>query len=182
MTLVGEAIPASVPMEDVDIWFQDESRIGQQGSQTRLWAKKGTRPRVVKQQQFLYQYIFGAVCPSQKTCAAIVLPFANGCGITKHLEEIETLIPQGRHAVVVMDGAGYHISKDIKVPQRISLLFLPPRAPELNPQEQVWQYIKDHFLANTVFKDQKDILERCCDAWNKFARMPDLIDSLTSRD
>ena len=66
-----------VDINHVDVWFQDESRIGQQGSQTRIWAPTGTRPRVVKQQQFLYSYIFGAVCPAQKTCAALVVPYVS---------------------------------------------------------------------------------------------------------
>jgi hypothetical protein len=51
---VSDVLPKGISLEDVDIWFQDESRIGQQGSQTRIWAKTGTRPRVVKQQQFFY--------------------------------------------------------------------------------------------------------------------------------
>jgi len=80
--------PKGVPLEQVDIWFQDEARVGQQGTQTRIWARKGTRPRVVKQQQFLCQYIFGAVCPTQKSCAAIIVPCANHHGLEEHLEEI----------------------------------------------------------------------------------------------
>ena len=74
-------------MEKVDIWFQDETRIGQQGSQTRIWAKTGTRPRVVKQQQFLYMYIFGAVCPAQQTCGAIIAPYVSHNVLEEHLKD-----------------------------------------------------------------------------------------------
>lgn len=113
-----EILPSGISLAQVDIWFQDESRIGQQGSQTRMWAKRGTRPRVVKQQQFLYQYIYGAVCPSQKTCAALVLPYANQHGMQEHLEEISSHVPQGRHGVVVMDQAGWPSNKKPVHPEK----------------------------------------------------------------
>lgn len=175
-------IPEHVSLDQVDVWFQDESRIGQQGSRTRIWAKRGTRPRVVKQQQFLYQYIFGAVCPAQKQCAALVVPYANHESFNEHLKEISLHVPEGRHAVVILDQAGWHHKKDLRIPNNISILHLPPYSPELNPQEQVWQYLKDTHLANRTFEKHNDIIEACCKAWNAFAAMPELIQSLTSRD
>lgn len=168
-------------MEDVDIWFQDESRVGQQGSQTRVWAPKGTRPRVVKQQQFLYQYIYGAVCPAQGLGAAIIAPFANHKCLELHLQEIGHHVPEGRHAIVIMDSAGWHKAKDLQVPKNITLLNLPPYAPELNPQECVWKYIKDHELANRVYASVEEIMQACCTAWENFVKNPNLITSIASR-
>jgi hypothetical protein len=179
--LIKETIPERIGLEAVDVWFQDESRVGQQGTQTRLWAKRGTRPRVVKQQQFIAEYIFGAVCPTQQTAAAIVVPYANSHALEQHLQEIACHVPQGRHAVVVMDQAGWHSCKALNIPNNMTILHLPPYSPELNPQESVWQYLKDHFLANRVFKDRKDIQKSCCQAWNAFAKNTDLIASLTTR-
>lgn len=179
--MVAEKIPQDVALGDVDVWFQDETRVGQQGSRTRIWAKTGTRPRVVKQQQFLYQYIFGAVCPSQKTAAAIVAPYANHHSLQEHLKEISTHVPKRRHAVVVMDQAGWHKTKELNIPENISILHLPPYSPELNPQENVWQYLKDHFLANRTFDSLQEILIESCNAWNQFVETPTLIQSLTSR-
>ena len=72
-----EILPEGVSIEDVDIWFQDEARIGQRGTVTRLWAIKGTRPRVIRQQQFEYAYIFGAVCPRQDQAVGLVFPTVN---------------------------------------------------------------------------------------------------------
>ena len=135
----------------------------------------------MKQQQFLYEYIFGAVCPSQRSCAALVLPVANHEGLEAHLKETSRHVPPGRHAVVVQDQAGWHHKKALKIPPNISLLHLPPYSPELNPQEQVWHYLKGTYLANRVFKSQKEILDACCDAWNAFAQMPELIQSLATR-
>src|SRR5260221_7926279 len=85
---VLEVIPEDVSLENVQIWFQDETRIGQQGSLSRLWAEKGTRPRVVRQQQFIYQYIYGAVCPEEEIAAAIIAPHNNTATMALHLEEI----------------------------------------------------------------------------------------------
>ena len=166
----------------VDIWFQDEARVGQQGSLTRIWAPKGTRPRVVRQQQFMCQYIFGATCPSQKTGASIIVPYANSAAFEIHLEEISFHVPEGRHAVIIMDKAGWHSTKNIKTPQNISVLHLPAYSPELNAQENIWEYLKDNFLSNRVFESTKDIADACVNAWNKLIKNPDLIESITSRE
>ena len=98
----------------MDIWFQDEARIGQQGTVTRLWAIKGTRPRVVRQQQFKYTYIFGAVCPARDEAVGLGLPYANMKTMEMHLEHISMRIPKGRHGVIVLDQAGWHTSKKLK--------------------------------------------------------------------
>jgi len=90
-------------------------------------------------------------------------------------------VPQGRHAVVVMDQAGWHQTQKLDIPKNISILHIPAYSPELNPQEQVWLYLKDHYLANRVYKNLEDILLAACDAWNLFAAMPELIQSLTTR-
>ncbi len=95
----------------MDIWFQDEARIGQQGSTTRLWAKKGTRPRAVKQRQFISTYIYGAVCPSLKLAVGLILPKANSECMILHIDEISKAVPKGRHALVIVDGAAWHGSK-----------------------------------------------------------------------
>lgn len=112
----------------------------------------------------------------------MVLPFANHEGLNEHLREISAHVPQGRHAVVVQDQAGWHHKIDLQIPSNISILHLPPYSPELNPQEQVWQHLKDKYLANRVFQDHNDIVDACCRAWNSFAQMPEFIQSLTTRD
>ena len=89
----------------IDVWFQDEARFGQQNQTTHIWAKTGTRPRVVKQQQFEYGYLFGAVCPSTGQTEAIITPFVNKEAMTLHLKQISQATPSGRHALVVIDGA-----------------------------------------------------------------------------
>jgi len=178
---VKEIIPENVNLDQVDIWFQDETRIGQQGSLTRMWALKGTRPRVVRQQQFRYTYIFGAVCPARDEAVGLVLPYANTDTMTIHLEHISAKVPKGRHAVIVLDQAGWHTTKKIKQFDNITLMPLPAASPELNPTEQVWQQLKDRELSNCVFNDDEEIIDSCCRSWNNFTNETGAVRNLCSR-
>ena len=92
--------------------------------------------------RYEWAYIFGAVCPERATGAALVLPFADTEAMNLHLAEIARTVAPGAHAVLVLDGAGWHGGQDLAVPDNISLLTLPPYAPELNPVENVWEYLR----------------------------------------
>lgn len=175
------AIPKEISLEQVDVWFQDEARVGQQGTVTRLWAIKGTRPRVVRQQQFNYTYIFGAVCPARDEAVGLIMPYANSKTMQIHLEHISMKIPIGRHAVIVLDQAGWHTTGKIKKLDNITLIPLPAASPELNPTEQVWRQLREDNLANRCFKDEEDIVQSCCDAWNNFDSKPGAVQQLCSR-
>ena len=111
----------------------------------------------------------------------LVLPFANTEAMNAHLAEIARTVAQGAHAVLVLDGAGWHGAKALTIPDNISLLHLPPYAPELNPVENVWAYLRANKLAITVFDSYLDIVDACCNAWNFFANDPEAISSITSR-
>ena len=158
------------------------ARVGQQGTLTRVWARRGTRPRGVRHTRYEWSYIFGAVCPARAATAALVLPFVNTEAMTLHLAEIARHVVPGAHAVLVLDGAGWHRSHDLIVPDNITLLELPPYAPELNPVENVWQYLRANKLAITVFDSYTEVVEKCCEASNVFADNPKIITSITSRD
>lgn len=177
-----DTLPTDTDLSTVDVWFQDESRVGQQGSITRMWAKKGSRPRVVRQQQFEYAYIFGAACPQQDKALGLVLPLANTEGMIEHLRLISKETPKGRRAVVIMDRAGWHTSKKIDLFDNITLMPLPPYAPELNPIEQLWQQLKQRYLSNRTFKDYEHIVDECCNAWNDILAENNFIKNLCSRE
>lgn len=102
--------------------------------------------------------------------------------LSLHLAEIAKQVAVGAHAVLVLDGAGYHIAGDLVVPDNITLLKLPPYSPELNPVENIWQYLRQNKLAITVFDDEKHIVDVCCEAWNFFANDPVAIASITTRE
>lgn len=163
------------------VWFQDEARVGQQGTTTRLWAVKGTRPRALKQLGFESAYLFGSVCPSKGIAEGIVMPQVNTEGMSKHLALLSSRLQADEHAVLVCDRASWHRSKSLRVPDNITLLLLPPYSPELNPVEQVWQWLRQHFWANRVFIDYEHIVDACCEAWNSFADLPEQVTSLCTR-
>lgn len=174
-------MPKYIDTKMVDIWFQDEARVGQQGRTTRVWAIKGTRPRAVKQLQFISTYIFGAVCPSKGLSAALIMPYVGVITMEKHLEEISKNVSPGRHAVVIVDQASWHMAKSLNIPKNISLLPLPAYSPELNPCEQIWQFLRDRYLSNRCFNGYDDIVEACVYAWNQFISLPGKIKSMCSR-
>src|SRR5262249_11926049 len=97
-------------------------------------------------------YLFGAVCPERGAGAALVLPACNCEAMQLHLDEIATKVTLGAHAIILLDQAGWHGAKALKVPNNISLLQLPPRAPELNGQENIWQFMRQNWLSNRICK------------------------------
>ncbi len=109
------------------------------------------------------------------------MPSCNTEGMSLHLAEIGKAVAPGAHAVVVLDQAGWHLSKALKVPDNITLLPLPPRSPELNPVENVWQFMRENWLSNRVFKSYDDIVAHCCDAWRKLTDQPWRIRSIGQR-
>lgn len=98
-----------------------------------------------------------------------------------HLAEIAQAVTPGSHAVLLLDQAGWHISSKLKVPPNITLVPLPAKAPELNPVENVWQFMRENWISNRIFTSYTDILDHCCDAWNKLIDRPWTIMSIGLR-
>jgi transposase len=176
-----ENLKEKLSNKKIEVWWQDESRVGQQGSLSRVWAAKGTRPRVVRQRQFLNTYIFGACCPDKDKGCALILPECHTGMMQLHLDEIAKNIEDEFHAIIIIDRASWHTTEALNIPKNISLLPLPPYSPELNPMEQVWQKIKADSLTNTTFKSYDDIVEKCAKAWNSFCDEDGNIKQLCSR-
>jgi transposase len=149
---------------------------------TRVWAERGSRPRAPRDQRYDWAYLFGAVCPARDTGAALILPVADSEMMNLHLAEISRHVTPGSHAVVLLDGAGWHQSGGkLKVPGNISLLKLPAYSPELNPAENIWQYLRQNKLSNRVFDSYEAIVDACCDAWNALIAEPGRIRSIATR-
>ena len=102
--------------------------------------------------------------------------------MTLHLAEISYAVAADAHAVVLMDQAGWHLTPKLKIPDNISIIPIPSKSPQLNPQENIWQYMRDNWLSNRVFETYDEIVDHCCDAWNKLAAQPDRITSIGRRD
>ncbi len=128
-------------------------------------------------------YIFGAVCPTRGVGAALVLPHVNTEAMNLHLREISSQVAPGAHAVLTLDGAGCHqTGGKLRVPDNISLLPLPPYSPELNPVENIWQFLRQNYLANRVYETYDAIVDACCEAWNRLTAAPERIRSTASRE
>jgi transposase len=129
--------------------------------------------------------------PSRPICsgrsAPSVEPALRWCcrpATAKPCSSISTRLPPapGAHAILILDQAGWHGARELKVPPNISLLPLPPRAPELNSQENIWQFMRQNWLSNRVFKSFDDIVDHCCYAWNTLIDQPWNIMSIARRD
>ena len=177
-----EAVRGKLPANtEIELWWQDEARIGQKNKITRRWAPRGTRPRAPRDQRTRSAYIFGAICPSSGVGAALVLPRCNTQAMQWHLDEISSQVSPRAHAVLFVDQAGWHTTDKLVIPPNITLLLLRPRSPELNPVENIWQFMRDNWLSNRVFKSHDDIVARCCEAWNKLIDQPWKIMSIGRR-
>jgi transposase len=175
-------IPEKISLDQVDIWFQDEARFGQQNTTTRLWAEKGSRPRTIRQQQFDYVHIFGAICPANGKTEAIISPVMNIAVMAEHLTLISRAKEAGRHALVIADGASWHNNTALESIDNVSIMKLPPYSPELNPIEQVWQWLRQNELANQAFSGYEEIVQKVSDAWNIFREDLTRVKSICTRD
>src|SRR4029077_4850589 len=161
---------------------KDEMRVGKGNKLTYRWARKGARPRAIHDQRTQSTYLFGAVCPDRGTGAALVLPACNSEAMHLHCVEIPPRFPPGAHAILILDQAGWQGAKELRIPTNISLLPLPPRSPELNSQENIWQFMRQNWLSNRVFKSFDDIVDHCCYAWNTLIGQPWKIMSIARRE
>ena len=156
-------------------------RLGQKNGLVRQWARRGSRPSQPKDQRDQNDYIFGAICPARGRGAALVMPFANTNAMQAHLHEISLAVAPGAHAILLMDRVGWHTTTELDMPQNITPVLLPPRAPELNPAENIWQYLRQTYLSNRVFEDYDDIVDAACQAWNRLIETPSKITSIGMR-
>jgi transposase len=102
--------------------------------------------------------------------------------MNKFLSELSSVVESGRHVALIVDNAGWHTAKKLVVPDNITLIPLPPYAPELNAMEQIWEWIKNHFLSNQYYGVYEDIVTMACYAWNQLSKDVNLVKSIMYRD
>ncbi len=168
------AVPEHARGKPLELWRQDEARVGQQGTLTYIWADRGSRPRAPHDERHRSAYLFGAVCRDRSTGAALVLPCVSAEAMNAHLAEISTQVAAG--------AGGHQSGGRLRLPENISLLALPPYCPELNPVENVREFLRANHLSNRVFDTREAILDACCNAWNAFIADPERIRSVTARE
>jgi hypothetical protein len=156
--------------------------VGQIGSLSYVWQGEGpvgSRPPMVRDNRHDTAYIFGAICPARAVGAAIMTPAANTGCMNLHLSEISTQVAPGSTAALVCDGAGWHRrGGELRLPDNIVLLPLPPCAPGLNPMEDVWDYLRANKLSACIWYSYDEILAACADGWGWFVNDSDRIQSI----
>ncbi len=145
------------PDKEVEVWFEDEARIGQQGTLTTKWAERGSRPTAVKQTEYEWAYISAAVNPITGRALGVITPGMDTSVMNDLLWNLSLELGERRHAVLVWDGAGFHTSGRLEVPGNITLLRLPPYSPELNCVERIWLWMRGHDLSNRAYPEQPDV-------------------------
>ncbi|QYK48957.1 MAG: IS630 family transposase [Phycisphaeraceae bacterium] len=154
----------------VRVYFMDEARFGQQGTTTRMWAKRGSRPTAVKQTRYEWVYLYAAVEPATGHSVALQAPHVNTDTMNVFLKMLSEELAADEHAILIMDQAGWHKSRRLKLPENITTLLLPPYSPELNPVERLWAYLRSHYLSNRVFDDYQHLLDAGAEAWQELTQ------------
>ena len=162
------------------VWFMDEARFGQQGTITDVWAKRGSRPRAVRQTRYEWVYLYAAVEPASGASAALLAPNVNTGTMNAFLRILDHERTPGEQFVLIMDQAGWHKSRGLTLPEGITVLLLPPYSPELNPVENLWHYLRSHYLSNRVYADYDALLDAGTDAYRTLT--PALIRSVCRCD
>lgn len=162
-----QAIGAAHPGKRLRVYFQDESRFGQQGTITHVWAPRGSRPTAVRQTEYKYLWVLGAVCPETGHAEGLLSPCLNTKIVNTFLEQFSQTIAEQEHAVMIWDGAGFHNSGALRVPDNVTLLQIPAYSPELNPIENLWHYLKSHFWSNRAYADYDDLEQAAMNAWQR---------------
>jgi transposase len=138
---------------------------------------------MVRDNRHVSTYIFGAICPGRAVGAAMIMPHANTEAMNRHLMEISAEVASDAHAILVCDGAGWHQRGDkLVVPDNITMLSLPPYSPELNPMENVWDYLRQNKLCTLVWDTYDEILDACQNAWRFLVNDPERIRSIGNRN
>jgi transposase len=169
------AVAAAQPTKRLRIYFQDESRFGQQGTTTNVWAQRGSRPTAVRQTEYEYLWVLGAACPETGHAEGLLSPQLNTKIVNEFLTQFARTIPADEHAVMLWDGAGFHAGKQLRVPDNVTVITLPAYSPELNPIENLWHYLKSHCWSNRAYDDYDALEQAAVDAWRKVALDADLV-------
>jgi transposase len=171
-------IAAAQSTKRLRIYFQDESRFGQQGTTTSVWAQRGSRPTAVRQTEYAYLWVLGAVCPETGHAEGLLSPQLNTKIVNEFLTQFAETIPVDEHAVMLWDGAGFHVSRQLRVPDNVTVVTLPAYSPELNPIENLWHFLKSHFWSNRAYSDYDALEDAAAAAWRMAALDADLMKSV----
>jgi transposase len=161
--------------------FQDEARFGRVSRPRSCWAPALQRPEVSSQIIREYVYVYGAVSPLDGHHDSLILPYSNTESMNIFLEEVSRRHPE-EQILMFTDQAAWHKSKELKTPSNIELAFVPPYSPELNPQEQIWDELREKFFANRLFSTMKAVIEQAIIGLRHIESFAERVKTLTARE
>lgn len=160
----------------MQVFFQDETRYGQQGILRRVWAKVGTRPMAIRSMGFGYAWLLGAANPLSGDHVGLLFSHLTTDVFNQFLQTLSQHVEKDVHVVLVLDQTGWHRAKALVCPQNITLFPLPPYCPELNSIERLWDYLKRNFFSLQLYKSIEDIFDHGVAVWQTLT--PALIQSI----
>lgn len=131
----------------------------------------------MRQTQYDYLYVLGAVCPATGQSVGLLAPHLNTSIVNTFLQQFAKELKPNVHAVIIWDQAGFHTAKALNVPPNVSVIELPPYSPELNPIENLWHYLRSHYWSNRSYADYNALIDAATHAWQQAALNPTLIKS-----
>jgi hypothetical protein len=150
----------------LELWSQDEARLGLVPILRRVWAEKGKRPIAVNRRRYEWLYVYGFVHPSSGRVEWLLLPSVDTDLFQLALDHFARVVGAGpdRQIVLVLDGAGWHTSLKVRVPQGLHLVRLPPYSPELQPAERLWPLLREAVANRDIatMDELEDLLENRC--------------------
>ena len=139
---------------------------------------RGSRPRALRQTKYEWLYVIGAVCPQTGQSVELLSPTINTNMMSSFFEQFAAEVSSDIHVVMVWDQAGFHTSKNLKIPANVTIVPLPPYSPELNPVENLWHYLRSHYWSNRIYADYDALRIAACDAWQQVCLEPAMLRSI----
>jgi len=176
-------LQAEEPTRPVELWCEDECRIGLVPIVRRVWAPKGQRPAASHQIKREWLYVYGFVRPGTAETFWLLLPEVNTAWMELALAEWTRWVnPEGRkRLVLVADGASWHTSGKLAVPKQVELFPLPPNTPELQPVESAWPSLRE-VVANEAYRSLEALLDRLAERCKRFMEHPETIQGVVAHD
>lgn len=179
--IIAEKLAARDPEDNrpVLLFAQDEGRFGRISDLRRAWSPLRMRPKAPRQVIRSYLYVFTAVCPVLGKMTSLILPWANTEMMNLFLKQVAEDFSD-YFILMLTDQAGWHTSQKLEIPENIRLIKLPPRSPELNPAEHVWEELREKNFANKALRNLDEVEKNLCQGLNGLASNPDKLRSMTN--
>jgi hypothetical protein len=178
---LGEIVANFANHKPMRLMFQDEARFGRISDTRYCWARRPMRPLVKAMLTHQYTYAYGAVSPLDGKFDSLVLPHVNTECMQLFITEVAKRYP-AENIVMVVDGAGWHQSKSFALPENLRLHLLPPYSPELNPQEHIWDELREKYFHNQAFDSMDALEEQLLAGLRHLEQSPGVVKSIAGWD